>query len=71
MSYELSVVTSGSDEEVHSSELVNRCVRWASEPVESQRCPGFDGLGGPSYELFPMNSQALTAHGSLLIAHSS
>ena len=39
------------------SEVVNQCVRWASEPVGKLECSGIDGLGGPSYKLFPNDSQ--------------
>jgi len=28
-------------------------------PSESRKCSGFDGLGGPSYKLFPNDSRAL------------
>jgi len=35
-------------------------VRWASEPVDKSKPPGFDGLGGPSYKPFPNDSQPLS-----------
>ncbi len=44
-------------------------VRWASEPVEKSKSPGFDGLGGPSYRLFPNDSQPLSSAEFLRAGH--
>ncbi len=41
-------------------------VRWASEPVEKSNPPGFDGLGGPSYRLFPWVPPAKNHRSSFL-----